>query len=63
VYGLFLVLTMMVGPRISPDGVAAEIRRGLAVTDLADKAGIEHLVYSSLNGADARSGIPYYESK
>src|ERR1017187_1186553 len=63
VYGVFLVLTMMVGPKISPEGVVAEERRGKAVADLARESGIEHLVYSSLNGASARSGIPYYESK
>jgi uncharacterized protein YbjT (DUF2867 family) len=62
-HGVFLVLTMMVGPRISPEGVVAEERRGQAVADLARESGIEHLVYSSLNGASARSGIPYYESK
>ncbi len=62
-HGVFLVLTMMVGPKISPEGVAAEERRGKAVADLARESGIEHLVYSSLNGASARSGIPYYESK
>ncbi len=62
-HGVFLVLTMMAGPRISPEGVAAEERRGQAVADLARVSGIEHLVYSSLNGASARSGIPYYESK
>ena len=62
-HGVFLVLTMMAGPRISPEGVAAEERRGQAVADLARESGIEHLVYSSLNGASARSGIPYYESK
>ena len=33
------------------------------MADVARKSGIEHLVYSSLNGASARSGIPYYESK
>jgi uncharacterized protein YbjT (DUF2867 family) len=63
VHGVFLVLTMMVGPRISAEGVAAEERRGRAVADLARAAGVEHLVYSSLNGADAGSGIPYYDSK
>jgi uncharacterized protein YbjT (DUF2867 family) len=63
VHGVFLVLTMMVGARISPEGVAAEERRGKLVVDLAGESGVEHLVYSSLNGADARSGIPYYESK
>jgi tetratricopeptide (TPR) repeat protein len=51
VHGVFLVLTMMTGPRISPDGVVAEERRGKAVADLAKEAGIEHLVYSSINGA------------
>src|ERR1022692_79756 len=61
--GVFLVLTMMVGPKISPEGVVAEERRGKAVADLARESGIEHLVYRSLNGASARSGIPYYESK
>ena len=63
VSGVFLVLTMMVGPRISPEAVAAEERRGKAVADLARESGVGHLVYSSLNGTDARSGIPYYDSK
>jgi len=62
-HGVFLVLTMMVGRKISPEGVVAEERRGKAVAGLAQESGIEHLVYSSLNGADAHSGIPYYESK
>jgi uncharacterized protein YbjT (DUF2867 family) len=62
-HGLFLVLTMMVGARISPEGVVAEERRGRSVVDLAEECGIEHLVYSSLNGAGAHSAIPYYESK
>jgi len=62
-YGVFLVLTMMTGPKISPDGVVAEERRGKAVADLAHRSGIRHLVYSSLNGVDAHSGIPYYDSK
>lgn len=61
--GVFLVLTMMVGPRISPEGVEAEERRGRAVADLARECGTGHLVYSSLNGKGADSGIPYYESK
>jgi hypothetical protein len=46
------------GPRISPEGVVAEERQGKAVADIARESGIEHLVYSSLNGASARSGIP-----
>jgi uncharacterized protein YbjT (DUF2867 family) len=63
VHGVFLMLTMMAGPRISPEGVVAEQRRGKAVADFAQEAGVGHLVYSSLNGAGAHSGIPYYESK
>jgi uncharacterized protein YbjT (DUF2867 family) len=63
VQGVFLVLTMMVGPRISAEGVAAEERRGKAVAEMAAQSGVEHLVYSSLNGAGAHSGIPYYQSK
>ncbi len=62
-HGVFLVLTMMVGPRISAEGVVTEERRGKAVANLAQESGIEHFVYSSLHGADAHSGIPYYESK
>jgi uncharacterized protein YbjT (DUF2867 family) len=61
--GVFLVLTMMAGPRISPEGVLAEERRGKLVADLVGESGARHLVYSSLNGTDAHSGIPYYESK
>ena len=63
VHGVFLALTMMAGPRISPEGVIAEERRGKAVAGLARETGVGHLVYSSINGAGARSGIPYYESK
>jgi uncharacterized protein YbjT (DUF2867 family) len=62
-WGVFLVLTMMAGPKISPAGVVAEERRGKAVADLAGENGVEHFVYSSISGADAGSGIPYYQSK
>jgi uncharacterized protein YbjT (DUF2867 family) len=63
VHGVFLVLTMMAGPRVSLDGVAAEVRRGGAVAGLAAEAGVAHLVYSSINGADQRTGIPHIDSK
>jgi uncharacterized protein YbjT (DUF2867 family) len=61
--GVFLALTMMAGPRISPEGVVAEQRRGTNIAELAQQAGVRHLVYSSISGADAGTGIPYYESK
>lgn len=49
---VFLALNMMVGPRISAPAVVTERRRGEAVAELAARAGIEHLVYSSISGAD-----------
>jgi uncharacterized protein YbjT (DUF2867 family) len=60
---VFLALTMMTGPRVTPEGVAAEQRRGIAVAGLAAEAGVGHLVYSSIGGAGQHTGIPYVESK
>lgn len=63
VSGVFLALTMMTGPRVTLEGVAAEERRGQAVADLAGETGVRHLVYSSITGAPQRTGISYVESK
>ncbi len=63
VHGVFLVLTMMTGPRVTLDGVAAEERRGRAVADIARESGIGQLVYSSIRGADLHTEIPHVESK
>ncbi|WP_067699089.1 NmrA/HSCARG family protein [Nocardia jejuensis] len=63
VHGVFLMLTMIEGVNISLAAVAAEERRGKAVADLALKAGVGHLVYSSLNGVYSGSGIEYYDAK
>lgn len=63
VSGVFLALTMMTGPRVTLEGVAAEERRGKAVADVAREAGVAHLVYSSIEGADLHTGIPHVESK
>ncbi|MFB8274096.1 NmrA/HSCARG family protein [Nocardia colli] len=62
-YGVFMMLTMMTGVHITPAGIEAEQRRGKAVADLAKASGIEHLVYSSLKGANENSGIEYYAAK
>ncbi|MDA3631222.1 NmrA/HSCARG family protein [Saccharopolyspora sp. WRP15-2] len=43
-------------------GLAAEVRRGSAVADIALETGA-HLVYSSVGGADRNSGIAHFESK
>jgi uncharacterized protein YbjT (DUF2867 family) len=63
VTGMFLVLTMMTGPRVTMAGIAAEERRGTAVAELAKETGIRHLVYSSVSGAQAHTGVPHLESK
>lgn len=63
VYGVFLVLTMLTGSRVTMDGVAAEERRGKLVAEIAAEAGVRHLVYSSVAGADLHTGIPHIESK
>jgi uncharacterized protein YbjT (DUF2867 family) len=57
-YGVFSVQTFT-----GPDGLAGEVRQGRAVADAAARAGIRHLVYSSVAGAERDSGIPHFESK
>jgi uncharacterized protein YbjT (DUF2867 family) len=63
VHGVFLALTMMTGPKVTADGVAAEERRGKAVADIAKEAGVGHLVYCSIRGADRNTKISYLDSK
>ncbi|AYY12628.1 NmrA/HSCARG family protein [Actinobacteria bacterium YIM 96077] len=57
-HGVFSVQTFL-----NPGGVAAEERQGKAVGDAAAQAGVAHLVYSSVGGAERSSGIPHFESK
>jgi uncharacterized protein YbjT (DUF2867 family) len=63
VSGVFLALTMMTGPRVTLEGVAAEQRRGKEVAGLAREASVGQLVYSSISGAPLHTGIPHVESK
>lgn len=44
-------------------GVEGEIRQGKALADAAKAADVRHFVYSSVGGAERRSGIPHFESK
>ena len=44
-------------------GLEAETRHGIAIADAAKAAGAPHLVYSSVGGADRKTGIPHFESK
>lgn len=62
-YGVFLALPMMNGPLVTADGVAMERRRGCSAVEQAVRAGIGHLVYSSVFGADSGTDISFYDSK
>ena len=44
-------------------GVEAETAQGLVITDAAKRAGVGHLVYSSVASADRETGIPHFDSK
>ena len=44
-------------------GPAGEVAQGRAVVDAAAAARVPHLVYSSVGGAERRSGVPHFESK
>ncbi|MEC5317701.1 NmrA/HSCARG family protein [Brenneria populi subsp. brevivirga] len=55
-YGVFSV-------QGSEGGGEMETRRGIAVADAALAAGVEHLVYSSVGGANRRSRVPHFDSK
>ncbi len=56
VYGVFSVQGIDQGGEV-------EIRRGTAVADAAQAAEVTHFIYSSVGGADRRSGVPHFDSK
>lgn len=55
--GLFAMTTPRGG---GPEG---ETRQGIAIADAADAAGVPHVLFSSVGGAERRTGIPHFESK
>lgn len=55
-YGVFSV-------QGTDQGGEVETRRGIDVADAAKATGIAHFIYSSVGGADRRSGVPHFESK
>jgi uncharacterized protein YbjT (DUF2867 family) len=57
VYGVFSV------QQYWGKGVDVEVAEGMALADAAKKAGISHFVYSSIGGAERKTGIPFFESK
>ena len=44
-------------------GVEAETKQGIAVADAAKLAGVGHLVFTSVAGADRKTHIPHFDSK
>lgn len=58
IHGVFSVQTFR-----TPGGVTTEERQGKAVADAAAQAGVAHLVYTSVGGAERSSGIPHFDSK
>lgn len=44
-------------------GTEAETRQAISIAETAKKLNIDHLVYSSVGGADQNTGIPHFESK
>ena len=56
VYGVFSIQTFT-------EGVEAETEQGKALINAAQAAGVKHFVYSSVGGADRKSGVPHFESK
>ncbi|NWF64939.1 MAG: NmrA/HSCARG family protein [Chloroflexi bacterium] len=59
VYGVFSVQNFWL-PNVGAEG---EIRQGKLVADAAKAAGVRHLVYSSVGGADRAPGVRHFESK
>jgi len=44
-------------------GMAAETAQGIALADAAKAAGVKHFVFTSVGGADRKTGIPHFDSK
>jgi uncharacterized protein YbjT (DUF2867 family) len=56
-HAVFLMSTPFQG------GAEAETRQGATVAEAATAAGVPHLVYSSVAGADQNTAIPHFDSK
>jgi uncharacterized protein YbjT (DUF2867 family) len=46
-----------------PGGTERETGTGIVIADAAARAGVPHLVFSSVGGAERESGVPHFESK
>ncbi|MFZ0564900.1 MAG: NmrA/HSCARG family protein [Chlamydiales bacterium] len=45
------------------EGVEKEVEQGINFVQAAMKAGVKHLIFSSVASADKKTGIPHFESK
>lgn len=50
-------------PFVPGVGVAGEVRQGRAIVDAMARAGVAHVVYSSVSDADRATGVPHFDSK
>ncbi|MEU6479785.1 NmrA/HSCARG family protein [Streptomyces sp. NPDC047017] len=57
-HGLFAVQNFM-----TPAGPGGEVRQGRALARAAKSAGVGHVVYTSVGGAERESGVPHFDSK
>jgi len=60
VYGIFSVQPVSFG---QPDAHTDEVRQGRNVAQVAAEAKVQHLIYSSVGGAERDSKVPHFESK
>jgi uncharacterized protein YbjT (DUF2867 family) len=56
-YGVFCVLPL------DQQGQETEIRRGRGVAYAAERAGVQHFIYSSVGGADRSEGVAHFHTK
>jgi uncharacterized protein YbjT (DUF2867 family) len=56
--GVFAMTTPGHGQRVD-----VEVRHGHAIADAAVAAGVPHVVYSSVGGAERHTGVPHFDSK
>src|ERR1700761_7802548 len=45
------------------EGVSVEPTQGKTFVDAAKEVGLEHLVFSSVDGAERNSGVPHFDTK
>jgi len=57
IYGVFSVQQSM------EHGAVKEIEQGKRMGDVAKECGVQHFIYSSVEGAERNTGIPHFESK